>query len=323
MLKRSSSVKFICIVLVAVIGIFVFSGCKGNGDNSSLPKAETVTFVDALDRTVSIKKNPQKVATLLGSFADVWLLSGGNVCATTEDAWDDFGLTLDGSVNIGGAHSPSLEAVFSSNPELVLASASTAADVNMQQSLQNAGITVAYFDVDCFDDYLKMLNTCTDITDRKDLYEKNGLAIQTEINKIKAEVEKANLPYEQRTVLLLRASSGFVKAKGSKGTILGEMLNDLGLTNIADSDKTLLENLSVESVIKANPYRIFTVTMGDDTEKAIGNLKKQITENPAWSSLEAVKQARVHIMDRKYFNLKPNAKWAESYEQLKGILLGK
>ena len=323
MLKRSLLVKSFCWLLVTFIGMCIFSGCKENKDEVRPDSTETVTFIDALDRTVTVKKKPQRVAALLGSFADVWQLSGGNVCAATDDAWDDFGLSLDNAVNIGGAHSPSLESVFSSDPEFVLASASTAADVNMLQSLQNAGVTVAYFDVDCFDDYLEMLNICTDITDRKDLYEKNGLAIRTKILEIKADVEKTNLPQEQRTVLLLRASSGFVKAKGSKGTILGEMLNDLGLKNIADSDETLLENLSVESVIKVQPYRIFVVTMGDDTQKAISNLKKQITENPAWSSLDAVTHERVHIMDRRYFNLKPNAKWAESYEKLKGILLEK
>ena len=129
-----------------------------------------------------------------------------------------------------------------------------------------------------------------------------------------------NLPEEKRTVLLLRTSANLLKAKGSKGTILGEMLNDLGCIYIADSDKTLLDNLSVESVIRQEPYRIFAVAMGDDTA-AQKNLSKTMEENPAWEKLDAVSKNRLHIMDRKLFNLKPNANWAKAYEQLVEILL--
>lgn len=307
----------LCIILV----IFCISGCVRSGEKSAV--SESITFTDALNREVSVVKNPQRVAALIGSFADVWQLAGGSVCASVDDAWEDFGLQIDDAVNLGGAHSPSLEALLASNPDFVIASASTAADVQMKDALENAGITVAYFDVDCFEDYLGMLDKCTDITGRKDLFEKNGLNIQSQIESIKKEFAAAEIPQEDKTVLILRAASGFVKAKGSEGTVLGEMLDDFGCTNIADSDKTLLETLSVESVIRNAPYHIFVVTMGNDTEKAMDSLSRMMEENPAWGSLEAVKEDRLHIMDRKLFNLKPNADWAKAYEQLSEILLGK
>lgn len=147
------------------------------------------------------------------------------------------------------------------------------------------------------------------------------MAIQSQIEDIKQAIEERALPEEQRTVLLLRAHSSSVKAKGSKGTILGEMLADLGCINIADSDTSLLETLSVESIIRQEPYRIFVVTMGDDTEKAIDNLNQMMNENPAWGTLDAVAEGRLHLMERKLFNIKPNADWAESYEKLSEILL--
>ena len=122
-------------------------------------------------------------------------------------------------------------------------------------------------------------------------------------------------------MLLLRAHSGAVKAKGSEGTILGQMLADLGCINIADSDSSMLETLSVESVIRQNPYRIFVVTMGGNDEKAISNLNQMLESNPAWGTLDAIRQGRLHIMDRELFNSKPNARWAESYETLSKLLL--
>ena len=98
------------------------------------------------------------------------------------------------------------------------------------------------------------------------------------------------------------------------------MLKDLGCWNIADSDVTLLETLSVESVIAQEPYRIFVVTMGSDTQAAYANLSKMMEENPAWGMLEAVNTGRLHMMDKQLFNLKPNVRWAEAYETLSALL---
>ena len=304
-MKKILAVLFLCALLV---------GCTAVKTNSG----NCVVFTDALGREVSVPKNPQRVAALLGSFGDVWVLSGGTLCAAAEDAWEDFGLELPDAVNIGGAHSPNLELLLSSNPDFVIASASTASNVEMREVLEAAGITVAYFDVDHFEDYLEMLRICTQITGRSDLYEKNGLEVQRQIQKIKNELAATDF---EKTILVLRAASGFVKAKGSSGTILGEMLADLGCINIADSDTSLLDNLSVESVMRQEPYHIFVVTMGSDPQKALDNLNALLRENPAWASLAAVKENRVHVMERNLFNIKPNARWAESYEILQKILL--
>lgn len=311
-----------CFKIIAIIICFsvlssLLTACSSEQNEYD---QSAVIFTDALGREVSVPKEPERVAALIGSFADVWMLAGGSVCATAEDAWDDFDLELPDAVNIGGAHSPNLELIFSANPDFVIASASTSSNVEMLETLETAGITVAYFDVDNFEDYLAMLNICTDITGRKDLYERNDLKLQSQIETIKLEMSEQPLTEEQKTVLLLRAHSGSVKAKGSEGTILGEMLADLGCINIADSDTSLLEALSVESIIRQEPYRIFVVTMGNDTQKAMDNFYQMMEENPAWGTLEAVAEGRVHIMDRKLFNIKPNADWAESYEKLSKIL---
>ena len=305
------------IISILLLGSMVFLCACAPSENSS---ADTVSFTDALGREVKVSKNPKRVAALLGSFADIWLLAGGEVCATADDAWEDFGLSLDGVVNIGGAHSPSLELLISSDPDLVIASASTASNVEMKDTLEAMEITVAYFDVTHFEDYLSMLDICTDITGRKDLYEQNGLQIKAQIDAIKESYQNADIPENERKILLLRAATTFVKAKGSEGTVLGEMLHDMGCVNIADSDASLLENLSVEAVIREEPYHIFVVTMGSDTDKAKNTLEKMISENPAWGTLEAVESGRLHIMDKKLFNLKPNARFAEAYETLANIL---
>lgn len=314
---NNKNIKLLFCVLFALLITVGGASCK-------LPQkeaVEAVTFTDALGREVNAPKNPKRVAALLGSFADVWLLSGGELVAAAEDAWGDFGLELENAVNLGGAHSPNLELLLSANPDFVIASAFTASHLEMCETLEAMGIAVAYFDVDDFEDYLSMLEICTDLTGRKDLYEKNGLAIKEQIEAIKATYENASIPDAERRILLLRASSGFVKVKGSSGTILGEMLADMGCINIADHDASLLENLSVEAVIREEPYHVFVVTMGNDSDAAKASFEALLKENPAWGELKAIREGRIHWMDKRLFNLKPNSRWAESYEVLYETLI--
>lgn len=300
-----------CLLLLALL--LPLAACDGEREETG---KESISLTDALGRELTVEKNPERVAALLGSFADIWTLAGGELCASAEDGWEDFGLELKGAVNIGGAHSPSLELLISAEPTLVLASASSSSNVAMKDTLEAMGIPVIYFEVDSFEDYLAMLKVCTDLTGRADLYEKNGEALRGEIEEIKSAYKSADIPEAQRRVLLLRASSGSVKAKGSDGTVLGEMLRDMGCVNIADGESSLLEELSVEAVIREQPYRIFVVTMGSDVGAAEQSLYEMIEESPAWSGLEAIEEGRLYVMDKSLFNLKPNARFAQAYEKL-------
>ena len=304
------------IIIFAMLLSFCACKVKSNDNAENIKNENPITFTDALGRTVTVQKQPKRVAALIGSFADVWTLAGGTLVAAPIDAWEDFELELDGAVNIGGAHSPSLELLLSAAPNFVLASAATASNVALQSTLEAAGITIAYFDVDNFNEYLEILEICTKITGRNDLYIKHGLELQAQIETVKVRFQSLDLPESNKRILLLRASSTTVKAKGSTGTVLGEMLADMGCINIADNDKTLLDNLSMESVLREDPHHIFFVTMGSNTEAAQKSVEDMILNDPAWKSLGAVKHNRLHFMDKRLYNLKPNARWAEAYEKL-------
>ena len=65
--------------------------------------------------------------------------------------------------------------------------------------------------------------------------------------------------------------------------------------------------------MREQPHHIFVVTMGSDASAAEKMLETMIKENPAWSTLGAVKEARLHVMEKALFHLKPNDRWAEAY----------
>ena len=301
---------------LALCLLLALSACGSTAADAG-PGAQT-SFTDDLGRDVTVSAPPQRVAALIGSFADVWCLAGGRdtLVAAADDAWTSFDLGLGEDVaGLGAIKSPSLETLLAAEPDLVLASVNTAADLELMDVLEGAGIPVAYFDVQGFDDYLNMLDICTALTGARENYQRYGLAVRSEIDAAVARAD-GSAP----GVLVIRATGVSCKVKASEGNVLGEMLADLGCVNVADSDSSLLEDLSLEAIIAAEPDYIFAVLQGSDPADAMATLEQTLLSNPAWSSLRAVREGRFFTLEHELYNLKPNARWGEAYEKLADIL---
>lgn len=305
--------RFLGLCLTAALLV----SCVGGGGASAPAEDDAVTFSDALGRTVTVS-HPRRVAALIGSFADIWCLAGGQdtLVAAADDAWTSFSLDLDDSVaNLGKIKQPNLELLVGTQPDLILASSNTAADVALQGVLEDSGLNVAYFKVTDFDDYLSMLDLCTQITGQRDRYQQYGLDLEAQIDAALARVD-GSAP----RVLYIRSTGASCKVKNSQDSVLGEMLADLGCVNIADGDAALLEQLSMESILAQDPDYIFLVLQGSDPGPAQETLDRTLRSDPAWQTLTAIQEGRCYVMDNQLFNLKPNARWGGAYETLADIL---
>lgn len=309
--------RILCLALA--LCLVLLTACGGG---STEPKGEeapetAVTFTDDLGREVTVD-HPQRVACLIGSFADIWYLAGGveSIVATANDTWTYFDLPLqEDVVNLGATKELSLEQLVACEPDLVLASCNTDSQVELEPALTDMGLTVAYFDVTNFEDYLRMLAICTEITGRQENYETYGTQVQTQVEEAMARADGS-----QPSVLYIRASGSSCKVKGSQGNVLGEMLADLDTVNIADREDSLLEELSLEVILQEDPDYIFVVYQSSDPAVAQGVMETTLLSNPAWATLTAVREGRYYVMDPTLYNLKPNEKWGEAYEGLADIL---
>ena len=312
-------------LIAALLCLALLSACGGTAaerTQTAAPQAEAVTVTDDMGTTVSFSETPRRVAVLNGSFAETWLLAGGTLCAAVKDAWDDFDLALgDDVMNLGSYAHVSAETLFEAEPDLVIASKNTSSQVELRDTLEKAGVPTLYFGVNGFEDYLRMLRVCTTITGRDDLYEQNGAAVERQVEAVQQRAAEALKTREAPEVLFLRVAASNVRAKGSDGTVLGEMLHELGCVNIADGS-ALLEDLSIETIIEKDPDYIFLVQQGDDVEAMERKLGEMLTDNPAWAGLTAVKEGRTFFMDKHLYHFKPNARWGEAYEQLFALLYG-
>ena len=275
--------------------------------------------IPADDRGMEISvTSPEKVVCLYGSYAEAWLEAGGVPAGVTEDAVSERGLLLDESVQIiGTTKEPNLELVMALDPDLVIFSLDINQQLSAAEVLEGAGIPCAGFRVDAWQDYARMMAVFTRLTDRADLYEAIIPPMQAMIEETIANASENEAP----RVLLLRAFSSGVRAKAADN-LAGIMLQDLGCINIAEGDNAILEDLSLEAMIAADPDHIFISVMGGDEESALAAVEAQLGANPAWQLMTAVQAGNVHVLPRAKFHYKPNSRWGESYAYLADILYG-
>ncbi len=296
--------------LISLISVLVsFTAC---GTHEVTDSQDGVQVTDALGNVTYLTAE-SKVVSCYASFAECWLLAGGTLAGVTEDAVDEHGLSVGDAEIVGTVKHIDLEKLVSLNPDYVILSADLTAHLSLKDSLDGMGISYGYFRVDVFDDYKALMRQFCDVSGREDLYQTNVLNVEAEINQIKEKI-----PETDSTVLLLRAYSTGMKAK-SDDNLAGQILKEFGLTNIADGNASMLEDLSIEHIVKSDPDFIFATTMGDE-EGAKQFLTENAVDNPAWSELTAIKNGRYHLLPKELFHYKPNNRWSESYEYLAKLI---
>lgn len=303
-----------------LVGVLLFvtlltaSCSRSEKPAAMIQEAGSAAYQDALGYEINVE-NPKRVAVLSGSLADAWLLAGGEIAAVTEDAGETIEITEE-MVSLGALKSPSVETMLSEEIDFAILSATIAEHVKLRSTLEEAGIKTAYFDVETFADYEAMMQIMTALTADEGSYQKHVAAVRTEI-----ETQLARADGSRPSILFLRAYSTGVKAKGSD-SMTGGMLKDLDCVNIADSDNSLLEDLSMEAIIAADPDYIFVTTMGESQEAALEMVDQLLITHPAWSGLSAVRQQRYYVLPKELFHQKPNERWGESYRILADYLYG-
>ena len=304
--------RIVCGLLAALL----LDACAAPAQSVAAPDS-AVEFVDAQGAQVALQ-SWDRVVSLYGSFAELWLLAGGTLVGATTDAVEERGLSLGENVAlVGNVKTPSLEEVLALRPDFVILSADIEGHVALDESLTAAGVPHAYFRVDNFEDYCTVLRQFCQMTGRDDLFEEYGAAQQQRVERIKAAA--AQVQDAAPTVLLIRAYSTGAKAKGTD-IFAGAMLAELGADNIVTRYDSLLEDLSMETIIAANPDMILMVPMGANEAAAAAYMAEHFEANPAWAGLTAVQNGCYAILPKELFHYKPNARWADSYAYLAKIL---
>ena len=308
--------RYISLLLCALM-VFALFGCA---ENAGVGVSDGFySFIDDSGRSINLKNQPEKVAVLFSSYAEMWTLAGGEVNITVGESIER-GFAPEGTplVDAGAGKTVDREALLAAEPDLVIASADIAAQAELAAYLDTVGIPCALFRVDCFADYEKAMTHLCAITGRVDLFEQNVASVGAEIEKILADVDKTVAP----RILFVRCGSSYsaTKAKVASENFVCKMLEELGAVNIADAAPELSDGLALEAILNADPEAIFFSTMGNEQKSRA--YMDSVLAGEAWQTLSAVREGRYVYLDKNLFQFKPNAKWSEAYKFLAEYLYG-
>ena len=262
-------------------------------------------------------KEPETVAILFSSLAEIWLDAGGEidimVGETIERGFAPEGTPL---VDEGAGKTINLELLISLQPDLVIVSQDIPAQAEAVPVLEKAGIDTLLCRVESFADYLAALEAMTRITGNTDALE-YGNVMQQEIDGILAQME-GNSP----RILFVRAgsSASSTKAKRAEDHFACAMLEEMGCYNIAANAPVLLDGLSMEEILLEDPDYIFFSLMGKE-ESALANVQSLLS-GETWGRLTAVQEGNAVILPKDLFHFKPCRRWVEAYRYLAEILNG-
>ncbi len=271
------------------------------------------TYVDALDREITIETKPEKVICLYGSFADLWYEAGGELVGIIESSrLPEQALELP---KVGKMSTPNIEAILALEPDLVIIRAGYAKQEELLTILETSNINVYAADYNSFDETMATFKNFCNINENEATYEEKSQPLVEGIMNL-TDVE------HDFSYLLLFATSKSISAKDDN--VSADIIDNMGGENIAANYSIADEEskqFSFEKILELDPTYIFVQTMGS-VEDAKARLEDDVMSNPAWASLTAVQEGRFIYLPKELFLYKPNMKYLDAYQHMSDILEG-
>ena len=301
--------KFLLIIALALLL------CSCGRDEKA--EGEYYVFNDDAGQQVSIYGAPRRVAVLFSSYAEMWLLAGGEITVTVGESVERGFVGEDVILVDGGAGKViDYEALVAAEPDFVIGSLDIEKQREVCDFMAKVGIASALFKVESFEDYARVMEHFCAITKNPEAYDEHVTAVGEEIDAL---LEKYS-GREKKRILFVRAatSAKSTKAKTASDNFVCAMLDELGCYNIAEGAPVLLDGLSLEAIIAENPDFIFFSTMGNE-EKVREYMDGELL-GEVWQSLDAVKKGNYAYLPKEMFQYKPNRRFGEAYRYLAELL---
>lgn len=274
-----------------------------------LPSASSrsETFRDALGRDVTVKGAPERIIPLAPSLTEIlyYLGLGNKVAGVTEYSY--YPPEAKEKPGVGSYVDPNIEKIISLSPDLVIGTK----DGNLPNSvylLEQARIPVYVINPRNVRD---AISTIDEIGSLCGVSERAHQLVQGLNGRLQA-VQDAVASGERPIVFLQINSSPIMTV--NRNTFLNDLIVLAGGTNMTAGEPITYPRISIEEVIRKKPDIIIisTMAMGGESEKAIDEWMK-------WTSIPAVKNNRVHMIDSDIIS-RPSQRIVEGLEAMARII---
>ncbi|WJL94904.1 iron-siderophore ABC transporter substrate-binding protein [Microbacterium sp. ET2] len=277
------------------------SASEGCADDTTTTSTDPVELTDAFGRTVTLDQPAERVAVLeWQQIEDVLSLCLTPVAVADADGyrtWNSAEELPESVESVGTRQEPNLDALFATEPDLVIVEAYTRDDAIIAQ-LEEYGVPVlATVGANAEDPIAQMLDTFGLIAEaigREERAEVVTDEFEQYLADAKAEVEGASPEVTDFVYFDGWVDGGNVSIRPfGQGSLVGELGEELGLTNAwtGEVDPAYgLGQTDIEGMTTVGDAHLFyTGTEDPDSESFIDAAES----NPAWASIPAVAEGRI------------------------------
>ncbi|BCR79591.1 ABC transporter substrate-binding protein [Arachnia rubra] len=262
-----------------------------------------LTVTDTTGRQVSLERRPERVVFLSGTPLNVWYDAGGSAVGRPELTDNirlgaDYAGTIMALPSVGMPYATDSEAVAGLQPDLVVG-VEGPHDAAVE-AYQKLGINSILVKIRSLDDLRQTYQAFGTLAGSPETARQRIAAIDAQCQQVLSQVpgRKASV-----VILFVTAQSLAVKRDNS---IAGQMSLQLGLTNIAsgstpDNPGSETTPLDIEYIVSKQPDHVLVTSMMGSNEQARETLQAQLETNPAWQTIDAVREGRIHYLPQQYF----------------------
>lgn len=303
-----------CILIMSLM----FAGCasKSNSKEASQPSQQYLRITDDAGKMVVLAKKPERIVVLSTSLLDVLYGVGGQAIGKPSSKTPAMFPASNNATDIGFVYNVNMEQVVSLQPDLVIGFQGI--HEKLIPILESSHIPVIMLKMKTYDDVLAKMKLFGDIAGTPEKAQSVMGEMQSEIQKV-----TAKLPAQHKKVVILHATAKNVTVELDK-SIAGGIAKMLALENIAMGTKPLdsdpdIAPYSLEKLVEGDADVILVVTMGN-----IEDIKKRMTadisSNPAWAGLRAVKEGKIFFLPSELFQLNPGIRFPESVAYMANVV---
>jgi len=234
--------------------------------------AQPISIVDDRNTTINLRAPAQRVVSMLPSLTESVCSLGKCSVLVGIDRFSNWPKSVDALPRLGGIADANIEGIIRLKPDLVLVEKSSP----LIARLQSLGISVAAFNVQSMTDVqrtLRQLDVVLGSSESGAVWDR----IQLEI----ALANRALSPSQKTARVYFEVNSAPFAA--GKTSFIGELLDRLGMQNIATEKMGAFPKINPEFVVQSKPDLIMS------TEAS----PKQLVQRPGWKSIPAIQGNRV------------------------------
>jgi ferric hydroxamate transport system substrate-binding protein len=268
-------------------------------DDAGATETGPVTLTDSFGRTVELDAPAERVAVLeWQQVEDVLTLCLTPVAVADVEGyttWDTAEALPDGVTDVGTRGEPNLDALYATEPDLVIIEAYTAQDEIIAQLEKYDVPVLATKGADAADPVQNMIDTfelIAEATGRTERAEAVVAEFEEHLAHAKAAVADVDLPTSQFVYFDGWVDGGNVALRPfGQGSLMGELGEELGLTNAwtGEVDPAYgLGQTDIEGMSKVDDAYFFYT----GTDDPAGDFVTELEKNSIWTSLPAVTEGR-------------------------------